>query len=94
MGAPQEVNPGRQVAGRADFDRAYEYAVKSSTHLWIAAVSYRISDASLDFDGVSDDLLILDSENLTGPPGIGCYVCEQVYAPHLRRRKCPGEPSL
>lgn len=97
-GVLQEVNPTRQQHARETGDAAYEYAVKSHTHLWTVIVQHRATDAILDsHDGTTtdnDSLPILDADTMTGPPSIGCFVCEQGYEPRLRRRKCPGEPRV
>jgi len=92
-GILQEVNPTRQEHARETGNADYDYAVKSQTHYWIVVVSHRATDAVLDsHDGVTGDLPILDADTMTGPPSVGCMVCEEPYTSRLRRRKCPGEP--
>lgn len=93
-GVLQEVTPHRQQQGRDAHDTAYEYAVKSQTHMWVVTIAHRATDSVLDAaDGKPDAQPVLDADTMLGAPAVGCYVCEQVYTPQQRRRKCPGEPK-
>jgi hypothetical protein len=33
---------------------------------------------------------MLDSENMLGYPGIGCFICERSYDDGDERTRCPG----
>lgn len=93
-GHEQEATPHRQLAGRARSELLYDDAVANKRHLWQVFVVHLASDSMLDArDGVdSDGPGYLDVDTLMGPPAIACFVCEQPYAPELRRAACPGEP--
>lgn len=95
IGDRQEVTPHRQEVARSEARKAFDFAVKSETHLWTVVMSHRASDALLDaVEGLTPDSMpLLDTDTLLDPPSVGCMVCEQPYEPRLRRRKCPGEPS-
>lgn len=92
LGDQHEVTPTRLLAAEATFEEAYAYAVKSETHLWVVTMMHRATDGTLDvFDG-REGAPLLDADTLLMRPSVGCYVCEQVYEPRLRRRRCAGEP--
>jgi hypothetical protein len=94
IGDRQEVTPDRQLKAEEQLERDLDYAVKSETHLWIVTMAHRATDQLLDAqDGRTTDTPMLDTDTLLMRPAVGCYVCEQVYEPRLRRRKCPGEPK-
>lgn len=94
-GQTQEANPTRQIAAADRLDALTDYATKSETHLWLVLITHHASDAMLDaFDSPDPTHLpLLDVESMVGMPATVCMVCEQVYEPRLRRRKCPGDPS-
>jgi hypothetical protein len=60
-------------------------------HVWILAVSYRISPENLrrGMDGLEP--VMMDTENIAFVTA-GCFVCEVAYEKRLTFRKCPGEP--
>jgi hypothetical protein len=93
-GVEQEVTAHRLGRLEESFAKAYSYAVASETHLWVATLAHRCTDATLDsLEGVSDEQPLLDADTLLMRPAVGCYVCEEPYEPRLRRRRCPGEPK-
>lgn len=91
-GVAQEVTPHRLQLAASRMDDAMAYAVKSETHLWVILMTHRATDATLDVIDGKDGQPLLDADTLLSKPNVGCYVCEQAYAPSLRRRRCPGEP--
>jgi len=92
-GVMQEVTSQRQVYLRGTSTAEEEYAVKSQTHLWVVTIAHKATDSILDMrDGLTGDMPILDADTMWMEPAVGCFICEQVYEPRLRRRKCPGEP--
>lgn len=72
---------------RGGFDRIPKYDPRSAEHLWIVATLYRVVPPDSREDAGPT---YLDSENLVHVSPVGCYHCEQAYAPNLRRRRCPG----
>lgn len=54
-------------------------------HLWVAAVAYFVHPPI-------EENTILDADNIVGPPGVGCYICERDYEPGHENARCPGEP--
>lgn len=98
LGEFVELTPDRQIRTRKTSTDAYDYALKSQTHLWAVVMSHRVSENLLDYldKGTAADpadMPILDNETLLDPPAPGCLVCEQPYSQRLRRRRCPGEPA-
>lgn len=90
-GVRQAAGGGQLAAIGERVDRAFAYAVKSQTHLWVATTAYLVSDHALDH--LESEPLQLDLENLAMAPALGCYVCEQPYSRRLRTRRCTGEPT-
>lgn len=90
-----EATPHRQEAGRNRHDAAYDYAVKSHTHMWLVIVQHHASEKLLDSidNPETEGLPLLDVDTMLGPPALVCYVCETPYDRQARRRKCPGEPK-
>ncbi len=93
QGDQQEIPKSRWEAASQRFDTAYQYAVKSQTHLWIVTLIHTATDQTLDaFDGRGDSSPILDADTIAAAPAVGCFVCEEPYDPRFRLRRCPGEP--
>lgn len=82
-GHTAEITPHRQVTGRERFDERLAQAERIGNHLWNAIVFYLVTDPTAE-------PLVLDQENIGGPPLIGCYRCEEPYSPRLARRRCSG----
>lgn len=91
-GVQQEVTGHRQLLAEKRLEEAYDYATKSETHLWVVTLAHHATDGTLDVVDGKDGTPLLDADTMLMRPAIGCYVCEQAYAPPLRRRRCPGEP--
>lgn len=72
------------------YEREYDYAVKSQTHLWVATTVYMLSDEAVSTMG--EGPVLLDIENLLMVPLIGCFVCEEPFDSKLIHRRCKGEP--
>lgn len=91
----QELNPHRQQYARTRLDEAESYARASETHMWLVILTHKGTDAMLDaFDSPDPAAMpILDVDTMMGSPAIACFVCEAIYEPRLRRRKCPGDPK-
>lgn len=93
-GFTQHVPAARLEATEEKFGAAYSYAVASRTHLWVVTLAHQATDVLLDsLEGKADGPPMLDTDTLLTKPAVGCYVCEQSYAPRLRLRRCPGEPG-
>ncbi len=84
------VGRGLSIGQRAGQDRRLDELIaraeRTGDHIWCAMVAYHITDP----DAPNQNL---DTENLIGWPGVGCYRCEQPYARRLRHRRCPGDPK-
>lgn len=79
--------PGSALGVAADsFARRVVEARAEHTHLWIAAVSYFV-------DPPIERAHVFDVSTITGPPAIGCYVCEQGYSFWRAQGPCPGDPA-
>lgn len=93
-GQMQEVPGSRQKHQLSTFHERVEYHLKAETHLWTVALLHYASEGLLKAFGgeTPDSLPLLDADSLTGPPAVGCYICETQYEPQLRLRKCPGGP--
>lgn len=77
-----EVNPQSQIQGANRFEEALRLAELSGDHLWVAIATYLIKDPT--------QTLFLDSESMAGPPGIGCFRCEEEFTERLVTRRCKG----
>jgi hypothetical protein len=92
LGESQRLDGGSIDALDDRYDRAWEYATKAGVHLWAAMAAFQVSpDALVAME--QGQPLTMDGETLLGAPRVGCLVCEAVYAPRLRMRRCPGEPK-
>lgn len=80
------VSPDRQLRQAVYFAGVLEGAARTGEHVWIAVVGYVIHPPLEE--GSS-----LDMDNMTGPPAIGCYVCEEQWEPRLTHRRCKGDPT-
>lgn len=90
----QEITPQRQIHVNEEFDKRYSYHTKSQTHMWMVMLTHYASDTLLDaVSGDSESTPLLDSDTLAMAPRVGCYICETMFEPILRLRKCPGEPK-
>lgn len=83
-GPKLHVTPERQLAGATRFDAALALGLEHRQHVRVAATAYLITDPTVE--------LHLDAENLTGPPGLGCYICEEPFSERLAERRCKGTP--
>ena len=77
------VSPDRQIGASAHFDEVLRRAELGGDHVWVAALAFLVTPPLTD--GAH-----LDSENLIGPPSIGCWRCEEPWGPGLARRRCRG----
>lgn len=93
-GHQQEVSSDRILASESEFDKRIYYARQSETHLWMVTIIHFATDQMIGaFAGESEELPILDADTIAMRPGIICWICEQIWDPRLRHRKCPGEPT-
>ncbi len=94
LGDSVEVTASRQVSADKEFQKRYEYAIKSESHLWVVTLCHYAGDSVLNalYDD-SYDTPILDSESLAMRPCVACYICEEVYERRLWHRRCKGEPK-
>lgn len=84
-GDPNVYKPSPETQSGARLTDLVQSAVRLREHLWVATAAWAVSDPA------DPGPLLLDRNNLLTVPGVGCYVCEQVYSPQLARRRCPGE---
>lgn len=70
--------------------QAVQRAKRTGSHLWVAVAAFEVSDRSVAT--IATEPLLLDHESLLSIQ-VGCYVCEQGFAPRLRYRLCSGEPK-
>ena len=86
LGQTQYVAGERVQAGGERLDERLRVAKLSGDHVWTVVVQHLINDP----EHIGPDM-VLDAESVTSVAA-GCYVCEQVYSPRLRHRRCTGEP--
>ena len=81
------VSSARATAAEARADVLIARARDRREHVWIAAVAFLVTPP---FD--EDTGAMLDSENMLGYPGIGCFICEAVWIDGAEHSVCPGDP--
>ena len=79
------VSASRATAAEARADAVIARARDRREHVWIAAVAFLV------YPPIADSAT-LDSENILGFPGIGCFLCELPYQDGDEHSVCPGEP--
>jgi hypothetical protein len=65
-------------------DRVPEFNPRSADHLWTYLTMYRTDP--------TNELPMLDRENLLSIVGPCCFYCERGYSPLLASRRCKGKP--
>lgn len=60
----------------------------SGEHLWMIIGSWSVDPRKW----ASNDVVLMDAENMLSISPPGCYWCEQVFEPRMFHRRCPGEP--
>jgi len=93
LGDHQEVSGHRQLQAEDRFEAERSYALKSQTHLWVVTLMHKATDGTLDVYDGKDGTPLLDADTLLMRPAVGCYLCEELYTPRLRLRRCPGEAT-
>jgi hypothetical protein len=77
------ISSSGAAAAASRAEALVEQARERGEHLWIAAVAFIVRPP------VADSAM-LDSENMLGYPGIGCFICERSYDDGDERTRCPG----
>lgn len=80
----QQVTPQDQRTQASRFREWLDQAQQDHTHVWVASILHRI-DPPLDGAILSADTIVM-------PPMVGCFICEQEWAPDLNP-VCPGDPQ-
>lgn len=77
-----EVTGSAQLAGMKRAEEKLRLAELAGDHLWTVIVQYLVEDPAAPLN--------LDSENMAGPPVLGCFRCEEEWSPRLATRRCKG----
>ena len=80
-----------QRGAAARFKQREDQAKRLGNHLWIAVISYYVPEEKIERLFKGDHSFM--AADMAVPPGIGCFVCEEEYSPHIALRRCKGEPK-
>ena len=89
----QRVATERVKTADERLQKDIEYAEKSQTHLWIAAVVHRVSQQAAEEIALRPETYEprLDMETLSSVE-FGCFICEQPLLRTNVKKRCTGDP--
>ena len=85
-----------RITGTGEFEHVQTrrgYEPEPGKHLWIAVVTYGLSDQEVASAFKSGEPLRMGAERIVIGPDVGCLVCEEPFRPELLGSRCPGEPK-
>lgn len=77
-----------QVAGTGALAVAYGEAIRTKTHLWVAAGLWQVTDPEALLRAGAQ----LEPQALLSMQPVGCYLCETLWTPGVTAGECLGVP--